>query len=81
MQGFIYNSIIALIYGNIITIMRRGDWMKDVTTLALDFNEIDPYIRYANLLQCEPGFSNGPREDFTDHQFLTSIRGEESLNQ
>jgi AraC-like DNA-binding protein len=40
----------------------------------LNFNDIKPNVRYVNLLQCNPGFIEGPRRIY-DHQFVYVHKG------
>jgi len=43
-------------------------------SIKLSFNEIKPYVRDANLLQCAGGFSDGRRMIY-DHQFIYVHKG------
>jgi len=38
------------------------------------FNELNPHVRYLNLLQCTPGFTDGHRRIY-DHQFIYVHKG------
>jgi Response regulator containing CheY-like receiver domain and AraC-type DNA-binding domain len=42
---------------------------KTMQVQQLNFTDINPHVRYANLLQCLPGFIEGPRLIY-DHQFV-----------
>lgn len=44
----------------------------------LNFYNINPYVRYVNLLQCDPGFTDGPRCIY-DHQFVYVHKGKGSM--
>ena len=43
-------------------------------TNIIYFNEQNPHVRYVNLLQCNPGFKEGPRQIY-DHQFIYVHKG------
>lgn len=43
-------------------------------TCKISFIEISPHVRYVNILQCTPGFIEGPRKIY-DHQFVYVHKG------
>jgi len=42
--------------------------------LRMSFEKINPYVRFINLMSCEPGFQTGPRLNY-DHQLLYVYKG------